>query len=624
MKKIAPLLLLLSLLSADFAFGQVFQYPVAVGFPQIAVGGDSGGDNYVTLLQIVNNNSAATTAHLTVYSNDGSPLPVLLDEGGPQSTWDITQPAGQAGQLRITLNGPVTPGWMAISYSPSQALTTVVIQYRTGGTLRSEVGVQPAIAFGDFSTDVEDYVQSADVAAETDDGGGGSVINVGLAVANPAPAAASFLVRLWDPDAGTLLSSKALSLPAHGHVAQFLAELFPNILTIGRMRVKLSLDSCSNASCAAIGGTCCLATVLRLNGDQFTTVPVAERAQGDQIRILPQVAFGGPAAGLNMKTVLYFTTNVSTGVFGTADIFDDNGNPLPASADGAAPSSSITFTVPGNRVSRVVLSGDQTLRSGWIRLTLSGAVHLIASAVFQTFNGQNLVSEASVLESSPITQGLIYAKSESGISNVGVAFANNQSAPNTVNLKLFNGDGSVFATQAIALPANGHLARFITELFPDIGSISNFDGALLVSSSTAFSAVALRLSSDKIATLPVAIDGMYRPSITGLRVTKTVRSPLEVDFAIDITDLDSDTATVSSTGVANTAILNFGSGFVYSYAVTLDGNALIGPSTGTITGILKPTNITNVPAGTSAFFYIVIVDTAGNESNFIYTTIRFN
>jgi len=146
----------------------------------------------------------------------------------------------------------------------------------------------------------------------------------------------------------------------------------------------------------------------------------------------------------------------------------------------------------------------------------------------------------------------------------------------------------------------------------------------LVSSSTAFSAVALRLSSDKIATLPVAIDGMYRPAITGLRVTKTVRSPLEVDFAIDITDLDSDTATVSSTGVANTAIINFGSGFVYSYAVTLDGNALIGPSSGTITGILKPTNITNVPAGTSAFFYIVIVDTAGNESNFIYTTIRFN
>src|SRR5205823_5961371 len=135
---------------------------------------------------------------------------------------------------------------------------------------------------------------------------------------------------------------------------------------------KVSLQSCSDPSCGADGNGF-LATALRLNGDQFTTIPVAERLDGgEQIRILPQVAFGGPADGLNMKTVLYFTTNVPSGVFGTADIFDDDGNPLPASADGAAPASSMTVTVPGNRVVRIVLSSDQTLRSGWIRLTLPG------------------------------------------------------------------------------------------------------------------------------------------------------------------------------------------------------------------------------------------------------------
>src|SRR5205085_12482326 len=114
------------------------------------------------------------------------------------------------------------------------------------------------------------------------------------------------------------------------------------------------------------GSSVLLVTAIRLNGDQFTTIPVTERTtDGEQVRILPQVAFGGPAGGLNMKTVLYLTTNVSTGVFGTADIFNNDGSPLTASADGAAPSSSITFTVPGNRVSRVVLSGDPVLRSGW-------------------------------------------------------------------------------------------------------------------------------------------------------------------------------------------------------------------------------------------------------------------
>src|SRR6185436_8409210 len=149
--------------------------------------------------------------------------------------------------------------------------------------------------------------------------------------------------------------------------------------------------------CGAPGGNGFLATAIRLNGDQFTTIPVGQTPtvlSGEKIRILPQVAFGGPSAGLNMQTVLYLTTNVPTGVFGTADIFDNDGNPLAASANGAAPSSSITFTVAGNRVSRVVLSSNEALSSGWIRLTLSGSVHLIANAIFQTFSGPDLVSEA--------------------------------------------------------------------------------------------------------------------------------------------------------------------------------------------------------------------------------------
>jgi hypothetical protein len=45
-------ILTLLLLSADFAFGQqTASIPVTVNFPQIAVGGDTGEANYVTLLQ---------------------------------------------------------------------------------------------------------------------------------------------------------------------------------------------------------------------------------------------------------------------------------------------------------------------------------------------------------------------------------------------------------------------------------------------------------------------------------------------------------------------------------------------------------------------------------------------
>ncbi len=572
------------LLFANLAFGQGTSLPVFVDFPQIAVGGDAGGPNYVTLLQIVNNNSATTTGHLALYLDDGSQLAALFDGQGPQTSMDIPLASGESRQIQLTMNGAITTGWMEITYSPSDALTTVILQFRYGNTLLSEIGVPPA-----------DPISGADLAVETDTG-----LNTGLAFANPDTVAGAVFVTLWDSGTGT------------------------NVANIAQMRAKVSLDSCSDTSCSFAGGSF-VAAAVRLNGDQFTTIPVAEAAtDGEQVRILPQVAFGGPAGGLNMKTVLYFTTNVSTGVFGTAEIFDNDGKPLAASPDGAAPSSSITFTVNGNRVNRIVLGGDQTLRSGWIRLTLSGRVHFICNAVFQTFNGTNLVSEASVLESAPISRGLIYVKTQSGLTNVGVAFANSQTTPNIITLKLFDRQGFMSARQDITLPPNGHLARFVTEIFPQLASLTDFDGAVSMSSSTDFSALALRLSSTRIATLPVASNGMYRPSITMLRITTAQRSPTQVNFEIDVTDFDSDAAKDSATAILGLAGVDFGDGSgIDAGTISLDGTALLNRSSGTLRGSFQPPGIASVPSGTRAAFYIVIADSAGNASNIVAILIQF-
>ncbi|HYR86131.1 MAG TPA: hypothetical protein VE422_18740 [Terriglobia bacterium] len=604
MKRIGLLLLLF----ADFAFGQGTSLPAAVRFPQIAVGGDPAGANYTALLQIVNNNSVATTGHVTLYADAGSPLPALFDGQGPQSAVDISLQPGEARQIQLTMNSTISTGWMDISYSPSEALTTLILQLRSGTALLSEIGVQPA-----------DLIDAADLSVETD-----TSLNTGLAFANPDTVPIGVFVTLWDPSAGTRLAGTVVQLPAKGHIARFLTELFPGVAGIGQMRAELSIDSCSDTSCN-FPGAAVVTTAVRLNGDQFTTIPISsDTTSGEQIRILPQVAFGGPANGLNMKTVLYFTTNVTSGVFGKADIFDNDGNPLFASADGAAPASSITFTVNGNRVSRIVLGGDETLRSGWIRLTLSGNVHLITNAVFQTFNGGSLASEASVLESPPATRGLIYVKSQSNLGTVGIAFANSQTTSNTITLQLFDRLGFPSASQNITLPPNGHLARFITEIFPQLASLTDFDGALSMRSSTAFSALALRLSSGKIATLPVASNGMYRPSITALRVTTAQRSPAQVNFEIDLTDFDSDAVTASATAVQALAGVDFGDGNgVDVGAISMDGTALLNKTSGTLKGTFQPPGVSSIPSGQRAAFYIVIADSTGNESNVVGILIQF-
>ena len=604
MKRLAIVLLFVW---CDFAFGQTAFVPVTITFPQIAAGGDAGGVNYVTILQIVNSNSAPITGHVSLFADNGSPLAVLFDGQGPKSTLDIGLAAGQGREIQITLNGPVTPGWMQIAYTPSDALTTVILQFRSGATLVSEVGVQPI--------DLDFRMSATDFVAETN-----PTLNTGIAIANPDTLPAYVLASLWDPNTGTITSQNTLSLPPNGHISRFVTDIFPSV---AQTRAKVSLDQCSDASCSAGGGNGFLATAMRFTGDFFTTIPATQRSDdGEQIRILPQVAFGGPSDALNMKTVLYLTTNVPSGVFATAEIFDDDGNPLPASADGAAPTSSLTLTVPGNRVTRVVLSGDQTLRSGWMRLTLPGTLHLITNAVFQTFIGASAVSEASVLESPPAQQGLVYVGTRSGAANVGVALANPQTTPSTVTLRLFDQSGALSAAQDVTLPPSGHLARFVTELFPDFGSINDFNGSLAVSSGAAVSALALRLTSDKIATLPVASNGMYRPAITAIRAPRVQRSPAQVNFELDVTDNDTDVATSSSSSVSAMAYIDFGS-TSDNGSLSIDGTKLINQRSGTLAGTFKLPDIASVPSGTPAILYMWIFDSAGNQSNYVRIQIRF-
>jgi hypothetical protein len=58
--------LLVLLAVPPLAFGQSVSSSVVLAFPQVAVGGDPAGLHYVTILQIVNNNSAATNGTLRV------------------------------------------------------------------------------------------------------------------------------------------------------------------------------------------------------------------------------------------------------------------------------------------------------------------------------------------------------------------------------------------------------------------------------------------------------------------------------------------------------------------------------------------------------------------------------
>src|SRR5207249_10428049 len=97
MKKIA---FLLFVLWAEIASGQVTYPPVTIAFPHVVAGGDPNGPHYITLLQIVNNNSASITAHVALFSDSGSPVAVLFDDQGPRARSISKWMAARAGKYK--------------------------------------------------------------------------------------------------------------------------------------------------------------------------------------------------------------------------------------------------------------------------------------------------------------------------------------------------------------------------------------------------------------------------------------------------------------------------------------------------------------------------------------------
>src|SRR5215467_11602219 len=474
MKKLLVLLPVILLFSAP-VFAQVSFGSDVISFPHIDVGGDPAGLNYVTLVQLVNNNSANIAGHLTLFSDNGAALPASFDGQAPKPALDFTINSGATRQIQISLSGAITSGWMQIGYTPADAQTTVIIQYRAGTSILTEVGVNEMDGGSNSCT----WVCGTDFSAESDTANG---LNTGIAIVNPNTTANGALVRLWDPNTGSQLGSATVALAANAHVAKLLTELFPSVAGINLIRAQVSIDACSTSTCAAAGTGGFIATALRLNGSLFTTLPVVPRGTTTNvIRLLPHVAFGGDPNGVNFKTALYLTTPLAAGVTGVADIFDDNGNPIAASANGGTPSSHFAFTVLGSRVMKIVLSGDVTLQAGWVRLTLPGNASLVVNAVFQTYTGPTLASEASVLESPADTEALISVNVQAGVTNVGVALANPQATTNTISLTLYNQAGFVAATQFVTLPPFGHLAQYVTTIFPQLAS-SSFTGSLSIQS----------------------------------------------------------------------------------------------------------------------------------------------
>ncbi len=259
---------------------------------------------------------------------------------------------------------------------------------------------------------------------------------------------------------------------------------------------------------------CALAITLRGEESRSATpsleVSVASAAVADDpvALIFPQIADGG-----GNRTQLLLTNASETATTTTISFYSDTGTPLNLTIDGST-SSSFQVLIPAHGSAKVATTGaPESALIGWARVTANPPADLSGNAVFQSYRGTSLYSEASIPGVLPISSMDFFADEEDGF-RTGFALANAGAGPAEGTLTLRRRDGTIFRSSPISIAPGNHMAAFLWQILgEDIPSGS----AELRLSAGYLAATAVRYHTSSVFSgLPVGQPGYAAAGATAL------------------------------------------------------------------------------------------------------------
>ena len=318
-------------------------------------------------------------------------------------------------------------------------------------------------------------------------------ISTGVAVHNATADPVDLSLNLRDGKGKLLASSEIESFPGRGHLARYVGQLFP----------EAELDEFEGTLTVEVRGGSVVATAveLGLQPGQLTTLPVTDLKWGGQKEAAPlYFAQFGNGEGLSSAIVLvnpYRGVEVS----GRVHLLGNDGEPLLVGLAGE-PAGAIEFVVAPLGEVTLLTSGAGDLQEGSARVeadgTLGGVIRYEISGIGTT----------AVPESAPVMGCLVpVRKTMTGI-NAGIAIQNASQGSMDLDLSLRDSSGKQppgGQARIEDLPAGGHLARFIDELFPE-AETEDFVGTIAVESRDGtFTATSVELGrqAGEFTTLPI-------------------------------------------------------------------------------------------------------------------------
>jgi len=461
--------------------GQAPEESVFAYLPQVANGEFAGG-RFRTTFVLTNTTALSIEVQIDLTADDGSPLTVGLADGdtdlGSDSTFTVVIPSGATRFLDTDAQGEGRVGAARLQSDGPLTVAAVFTILDSNGNLLTEGGV------GDSQPQVS-FVVPVDKAG---------AFNTGLALFNPDPGQPSQLtVRLFDLTGQAKNSPVQLTLAALQHRAKFVDEIFSGLGDF-RGTVHVSADR----PVAAM--------TLRQNFQPLglTTLPVVWTGSTQTEFYLPHVADGSFSGGRIRTSFLLFALS-NAGASAKLTLTADDGAPLAMNLSGQGAKSEFDLSVSANGSLFLESGGSGALSAGAARIVADKPIGVVA--IFSILDEQGRLRTEAGVASARRLADLTLPVGTAASFDSGIAFFNLQASETTVVLALLDAEGApasgVTARKTLKLQPHGHVAHFVTELFP--GATQPFRGSVGILSSGEVAATTLRQNSAPLSftTLPV-------------------------------------------------------------------------------------------------------------------------
>ena len=321
-------------------------------------------------------------------------------------------------------------------------------------------------------------------------------INTGLAIMNLSSVSVVVSFNFTD-QAGNDFGQNSFTLAANAHIARFLSEA-PFGLRSGFIGT-LTFNSPAPIAVTAVR------TLVNERSEFLMTAQPVLTLPGD-ISVGP-VLLAHFADGGGWRTEVILINTTDSMIAGTVEFFGQGtptvaATPLTLTVNGVS-AASFSYTLRPRASTTFETSGPAAgaIQTGSVHITPTGGTTApSAFALLSLFSNGATSTQATVQTQAAATALRSYVEVNSigpvpGAIQTAIAIANDSATAATVNLELRGLDGSSTGlTSSVIVPAFGHIANFVHELFPSltVSAAGPFRGLLRITSFSSIAVLAAR------------------------------------------------------------------------------------------------------------------------------------